>query len=71
MLYADVLVATEEEGQLAMAMFQKFKEYSPTFQAPMPSEDSVKSVLALINKASVDTGYAGMFMSHTEKKPYL
>ncbi|KAH8817250.1 hypothetical protein F5884DRAFT_722248 [Xylogone sp. PMI_703] len=64
-------IQTEEEGQLAMAMFGKFKEYSPTFQGPMKPEDSVKSVLALINKATVDGGYAGVFLSHTEGKPYL
>ena len=37
----------------------------------MKTEDSVKSVLALVNKATVDGGYAGVFLSHTESKPYL
>jgi hypothetical protein len=71
MLFANVLIETELEGQRAMAMFQKFKDYSPTFQGPMKVEDSVKSVLALVNKATVDSGYAGIFISHTEGKPYL
>jgi hypothetical protein len=71
MLFADVLIATEEEEQRAMAMFQKFKDYSPTFQRPMKPEDSVKSVLALMNKATVNGGYAGIFISHTEGKLYL
>ncbi|GAM43057.1 carbonyl reductase [Talaromyces pinophilus] len=62
---------TEEEGQLAMAMFGKFKQYSPTFEGPVKPEDSARSVLALINKATVDGGYAGVFLSHTESKPYL
>lgn len=56
---------------MAMAMFGKFKDYSPTFQGPAKLDDSVKSVLALVNKATVDGGYAGIFISHTEKKPYL
>ncbi|EHK47829.1 hypothetical protein TRIATDRAFT_90307 [Trichoderma atroviride IMI 206040] len=64
-------IKTEEEGQLAMAMFGKFKQYSPNFQGPMSPEDSAKSVLALVNKATVDGGYAGVFLSHTESKPYL
>ncbi|OIW25247.1 NAD(P)-binding protein [Coniochaeta ligniaria NRRL 30616] len=64
-------IETEEEGKLAMAMFQKFKDYSPTFQGPAKLDVSVKSVLALVNKATVDGGYAGVFISHTEKKPYL
>jgi hypothetical protein len=71
MLYADILIETEEEGQRAMAMFQKFKDYSPTFKGPSPPEESVTSILALVNKATVDGGYAGVFISHTEKKPYL
>lgn len=64
-------IETEEEGKLAMAMFQKFKDYSPTFQGPAKLDVSVESVLALVNKATVDGGYAGVFISHTEKKPYL
>ncbi|XXG96254.1 hypothetical protein Hte_002535 [Hypoxylon texense] len=64
-------IETEEEGKLAMAMFGKFKDYSPTFQGPAKMDESVKSVLALVNKATVDGGYAGVFISHTEKKPYL
>ncbi|PNP45065.1 hypothetical protein TGAMA5MH_03114 [Trichoderma gamsii] len=64
-------IKTEEEGQLAMAMFGKFQQYSPTFQGPMSPENSARSVLALVNKATVDGGYAGVFLSHTESKPYL
>lgn len=56
---------------MAMAMFQKFKDYSPTFEGPVKTDVSVRSVLALVNKATVDGGYAGIFISHTEKKPYL
>lgn len=68
---ANFWIETEEEGKAAMVMFGKFKEYSPTFQGPAKTEDAVKSVLALVNKATVDGGYAGVFISHTEKKPYL
>ncbi|TVY73125.1 putative oxidoreductase [Lachnellula suecica] len=64
-------IATEEEGALAMAMFGKFKAYSPTFEGPAPVDAAAKSVLGLAYKATVDGGYAGVFMSHTEKKPYL
>lgn len=69
--FFDDLIETKEEGRLAMGLFTKFKEYSPTFQVPSKPEDSVKSVLGLVNKATVDGGHAGMFISHTEKKPYL
>lgn len=62
---------TDEEGQLATAMFGKFKQYSPTFQGPGSVKDSAGSVLTLVNKATVDGPYAGTFLSHTESKPYL
>ena len=65
------MIETEEDGKLAVAMFGKFKEYSPTFQGPTKPEDSVKSVLALVNKATVDGGYAGIFVSHAEGELYL
>jgi hypothetical protein len=71
MLFADGLIETEEEGQRAMAMFEKFKIYSPTFQGPSKKEDAVKSVLALVDRATVNSDYAGTFISHTEGKPYL
>ncbi|KAF7563264.1 hypothetical protein G7046_g852 [Stylonectria norvegica] len=58
-------IETEEEQKLAMAMFQKFKDYSPTFQGPAKLDVSVESVLALVHKATVNTGYAGVFISHT------
>ncbi|KAJ3335302.1 hypothetical protein HDU93_005909, partial [Gonapodya sp. JEL0774] len=51
-------IATEEEGALAMAMFGKFKAYSPTFEAPSPVDVAAKSVLALTQKATVDGGFA-------------
>ena len=70
MLFADVLIETEEEKHNAMAMFQKFTKYSSTFQ-PLKPEDSVKSILALVNKATVDSNYAGIFISHKEGKLYL
>ncbi len=54
-----------------MQLFAKFQEYSPTFQGPARAEDSVRSVLKLVNKATVDGGYAGVFISHTEGKPYV
>lgn len=64
-------IETEEEGKLAMAMFGKFKEYSPTFEGPVTPDVAAKSVLSLVNKATVDGGYAGQFLSHKESKPYL
>ncbi|KAL1891835.1 hypothetical protein Sste5346_007379 [Sporothrix stenoceras] len=65
-------IETEEEGQLAMKMFGKFKQYAPTFESPMSPDTSAKAVLKLVNKATVDSGkYAGQFMSRKESKPYL
>ncbi|EFW99825.1 short chain dehydrogenase reductase [Grosmannia clavigera kw1407] len=64
-------IETEEEKLQAMVMFERMKIYSPTFQGPLTPEDSATSVLALVKKATVTGGYAGVFISHTESKPYL
>lgn len=71
MLFTNVLTETKEEGKLGIVMFEKFESYSPTFQGPQKPEICVKSILALVDKATVDSGYAGIFISYTEGKPYL
>jgi len=67
----DVLIETDEDGQRAMAMFEKLKIYSPEFKGPMSTEESVTSVLALVEKASIEGGYAGVFVSAKEGKLYI
>lgn len=56
---------------MAMALFGKLKIYSPNFKGSITTEDGVKSVLALVEKASVGGGYAGAFLSHKGGKQYL
>lgn len=52
-------------------MFQKFLTYAPGFTGPATPEDAVKSVLGVVEKASIEGGYAGDFVSHFGNKQWL
>lgn len=52
-------------------MFGKLKVYSPDFQGPIPTKEAVTSVLGLVEKASIEGGYAGVFVSAKEGKLYI
>jgi hypothetical protein len=71
MLLLTTWTESEEEQQKAMAMFLRLKAYAPDFNGPVPSADAVKSVLTVVEKASIDGGYAGAFVSHTGDKQWL
>lgn len=66
----DVTV-TEEEGKKAMTMMQKFQVYAPHFTGPASPEDSVKDVLSVAEKASVENGDGGSYVSHFGNKQWL
>jgi hypothetical protein len=65
------LIETEEDGQRVMALLGKLQIYAPHFKGPVTTEDSVKSVLGLMEKASIEGGYAGAFLSHSGGKQWL
>ncbi|KAI9723860.1 MAG: hypothetical protein M1835_003919, partial [Candelina submexicana] len=52
-------------------MPQKFAKAFPHFTGPITPEESVKAVLAVIEKAKVDSEYAGGFVSHFGNKVWL
>lgn len=54
-----------------MALFAKLKIYSPDFKGPIKTKEGVKLVLALVEKASVEDGYAGAFLSHNGGNKYI
>ena len=62
---------TEEQTKSATAMMGKFAEYAPNFTGPSTPEDSVKDVMSVINKASVQDGDGGSFVSHFGNKQWL
>jgi NAD(P)-dependent dehydrogenase (short-subunit alcohol dehydrogenase family) len=64
-------VLTDEQKQGFMEMAAKFATYAPHFTGPITPEESVKKVLSVINKASIEDGYAGAFISHLGNKQWL
>lgn len=70
-LLANSLIVTEEQQKGAMEMVAKFAEYAPNFTGPVTPEVSVKQVLSVINKASIESGDSGSFISHLGNKKWL
>ena len=52
-------------------MISKFGAYAPHFKGPMSAEESVKAVLGVVEKASLEDGYGGAFISHLGNKQWL
>ncbi|KAJ9215553.1 hypothetical protein DTO166G4_2923 [Paecilomyces variotii] len=67
--------ATEEVSQEEKEGFDglaaKFAAYAPDFKRPLTPEESVKAVLSVVEKASVQGGYGGQFISHLGTKKWL
>ncbi|RYP50201.1 hypothetical protein DL768_004222 [Monosporascus sp. mg162] len=61
----------EQKRKGAMAMVAKFAEVAPHFKGPITPEESVRSVLAVIENASVENGDGGSFVSHFGNKQWL
>ncbi|KAK5046993.1 hypothetical protein LTR84_006935 [Exophiala bonariae] len=62
---------TPEQGQKAMGMMGKFKDYAPDFSGPITPEESVKLMRAVWDKASVANGDGGAFLSQFGNKQWL
>ncbi|KAI0161217.1 NAD(P)-binding protein [Xylariaceae sp. FL1272] len=56
---------TEHQIQQFQIIGARFMEYQPTFEGkPSTTEESVRAILKLTEKASLEGGYGGVFMSH-------
>ncbi|RYP83992.1 hypothetical protein DL769_001248 [Monosporascus sp. CRB-8-3] len=62
---------SEQKKKRAMEMTAKFAKMAPHFKGPITPEESVRSVLAVIENASVDRGDGGSFVSHLGNKQWL
>jgi hypothetical protein len=49
----------------------KFQDYAPHFKGPMTPEESVTAVMGVLNKASVENGDGGSFVSHLGTQQWL
>lgn len=52
-------------------MFQKFLAYSPQFKGLATPEAAVKDVISVWEKASIDGGSGGSYVSHYGNKQWL
>ncbi|KAF1816828.1 NAD(P)-binding protein [Eremomyces bilateralis CBS 781.70] len=62
---------TEEQKQGAAIMLARFRDYAPHFTGPITPTESVNHVMSVINKASVENGDGGSFVSHFGNKQWL
>ncbi|KAI1125560.1 hypothetical protein F5Y10DRAFT_227570 [Nemania abortiva] len=63
--------ATPEQLQAAAGLMGKFREYAPHFTGPGSPADAVKAVISVWEKASVENGDGGSFVSHYGNKQWL
>ena len=49
----------------------KLVAYSPHFKGPITPEESVRHVRAIWEKASIEGGYGGAFISHLGNKQWV
>ena len=52
-------------------MMARFAGYAPHFKGPFTPTESVEHVLSVIDKASVEKGDGGAFLSHFGNKQWL
>ncbi|KAM0287330.1 hypothetical protein ACHAO9_007734 [Fusarium lateritium] len=62
---------TEEQIEGFRQMVAAFQVYAPHFTGPISPEESVTAVLSVINKASIEAGSGGSFVSHFGNKQWL
>ncbi|KAH8716743.1 putative short chain dehydrogenase [Phaeosphaeriaceae sp. PMI808] len=66
--YADI---TPEELQGMMGFVGKLSAYAPHFKGPISTEESVRAVRSVWEKASVENGDGGSFVSHLGNKQWV
>ena len=54
-----------------MDMFAKFGRYAPDFKGPIAPVDSARSVISVIDNASLEKGSGGSFVSHYGNKTWI
>ncbi|KAL4956630.1 NAD(P)-binding protein [Aspergillus filifer] len=63
--------ATPEELQGFAGFIQKVLAYAPDFKGPITPEESVRHVRATWEKASIEGGFGGAFISHLGNKQWV
>lgn len=52
-------------------MMGKFQQYAPHFTGPVPPKDAIRDVISVWERASVENGDGGSFVSHHGNKQWL
>ncbi|KAK4247293.1 hypothetical protein C7999DRAFT_41356 [Corynascus novoguineensis] len=63
--------ATPEQLKSLEQLFMQYKQYAPHFTGPARPEDAVQDVISVWEKASVENGDGGAFVSHLGNKQWL
>jgi hypothetical protein len=50
---------------------EKFQKYSPTFKGPDTPPESIKAVLSVVEKSSIEKGDGGAYLSHFGNKRWI
>jgi hypothetical protein len=62
---------TPEETEGLMAFVGKLAAYAPHFKGPISTEESVRALRSVWEKASVENGDGGTFVSHLGNKQWV
>jgi NAD(P)-dependent dehydrogenase (short-subunit alcohol dehydrogenase family) len=68
---AYISTATPEEIQGLTAFMGKLVTYAPHFKGPITPEESVRHVRSTWEKASIEGGFGGAFVSHLGNKQWV
>lgn len=66
-----MVIATPEQLQSLGGNLVKFAEYAPNFKGPDTPEASTQAVISVWEKASLENGDGGAFLSHFGNKQWL
>jgi hypothetical protein len=69
---ANILYTVTPKQQSAVGMLlEKFKTYAPDFKGPDSPPESVKAVLSVVEKCSIDNGDGGAYLSHFGNRQWV
>ncbi|RDA83519.1 hypothetical protein CP532_4156 [Ophiocordyceps camponoti-leonardi (nom. inval.)] len=68
---SDIRTATPEQMQSLGGLVQKFMQYAPHFTGPATPEAAIKDVISVWERASVENGDGGSYVSHHGNKQWL
>lgn len=64
-------VVSQEELQVLTEFGGKIAKWAPHWKGPITPQESVEKMRAVIEKASIEGGYAGSFVSHFGDKQWV